>query len=265
MKKFLKVLIINMVILISFLLNFKINISYCLEYDKIDQLIFNQEKEVYLNEKISDLDNIIDNEQTENNSNYLLSSDIIEKQININTLKISQINLIKTFFEKELVVCQNKEETLLQRVKEERKDALAKSNATYIKGIWPLEDYTYVSSNFGYRIHPITKELKFHNGVDIPAPKNTNVLASDDGIVIFAKYTYGYGNVVKIEHFDGKITVYAHNNSLLVKEGDIVKKGQVISKVGSTGNSTGNHVHFEVIINNKRIDPLDGVSSGDCK
>ena len=261
MKKLLKVLIINMVILISLLLNFKINTSYCLGYDKIDQIIFKQEREVYLNKKINDLNNIIDKEKTKNNSNYLLSSNIMEKQININTLKISQINLIKTFFERELVACQNEEKILLQELKEERKNALAKSNATYIKGVWPLEDYTYVSSKFGYRIHPITKKLKLHTGVDIPAPKNTNVLASDDGIVIFANYTYGYGNLVKIEHFDGKITVYAHNNSLLVKEGDIVKKGQVISKVGSTGNSTGNHLHFEVIINNKRINPLDGVSN----
>ena len=138
--------------------------------------------------------------------------------------------------------------------------ALENSNSSYIKGIWPLEKYSYVSSGYGYRTHPITKKLSFHNGIDIPAPKNTNVLASDDGIVVFAGYKKGYGNVVEIDHFDSKKTLYAHNNSINVKVGDEVKRGDVISKVGSTGNSTGNHVHFEVKINNKRINPIYGVS-----
>ena len=77
---------------------------------------------------------------------------------------------------------------------------------------------------------------------------------------MFAGYKNGYGNVVEIEHFDNKKTLYAHNNSIVVKVGDVVKKGQIISKVGSTGNSTGNHVHFELRINNKRINPLYGVT-----
>ena len=77
---------------------------------------------------------------------------------------------------------------------------------------------------------------------------------------MFAGYKNGYGNVVEIEHFDNKKTLYAHNNSIVVKVGDVVKKGQIISKVGSTGNSTGNHVHFELRINNKRINPIYGVT-----
>ena len=85
------------------------------------------------------------------------------------------------------------------------------------------------------------------------------MLASDDGVVIFAGNKNGYGNVVEIDHFDNKKTLYAHNNSIVVRVGDVVKKGQVIAKVGSTGNSTGNHVHFEVKINDKRINPIYGV------
>ncbi len=70
----------------------------------------------------------------------------------------------------------------------------------------------------------------------------------------------GYGNVIKIKHFDGKETLYAHNNSNIVEEGDIVKAGQVIAKVGTTGNSTGNHLHFETIINNENINPINVVN-----
>ncbi|WP_455538276.1 M23 family metallopeptidase [Terrisporobacter sp.] len=147
----------------------------------------------------------------------------------------------------------------IEKIKLEKEQNIKNSNITYTKGVWPLENYTYISSPYGYRKHPITKKASFHYGIDIPAPRNTSVLASDDGIVVFAGYKNGYGNVVEIEHFDNKKTLYAHNNAIIVKVGDIVRKGQIISKVGSTGNSTGNHVHFEVKINNKSINPIYGV------
>ena len=257
MKRFFKLILINIVIISSILINFKMNISYCQSYDKIDKLISNQEKEEYLNKRISDLENIIKNKDIENN--YLVRSNALVRKINIDAIKTDQAKIIKIFFEKELKKCEKLEQTLIDDIKIEKANALENSKATYIKGQWPLEEYTYISSKFSYRIHPISNTLKFHSGVDIPAPKNTDVLASDDGIVIYANNANGYGNLVKIEHFDGKITVYAHNNSILVKEGDIVKKGQVISKVGSTGNSTGNHLHFEVIANNELQNPLDCV------
>lgn len=85
------------------------------------------------------------------------------------------------------------------------------------------------------------------------------MLASDDGVVIFSGNQNGYGNIVKIKHFDGKKTIYAHNTSNMVQEGDIVKRGQVIAKVGSTGNSTGNHVHFEVVLDGENVNPVDCV------
>lgn len=159
-----------------------------------------------------------------------------------------------------MINCEKSKSLLIQQIKSEREKTLENSNITYLKGKWPLESYRYISSGYGYRTHPITKKLNFHNGIDIPAPKNTSVLASDDGIVIFAGYKNGYGNVVEIEHFDNKKTLYAHNNSIVANIGQVVKKGQVIAKVGSTGNSTGNHVHFEVKINDKRINPLYGIN-----
>ena len=148
---------------------------------------------------------------------------------------------------------------LEKTIEEEVKSKLKSEDIEFITGIWPLNDYKNISSGYGYRIHPITNVKSFHKGIDIPAPQDTDVLATDDGIVSFSGYQNGYGNVVKIKHFDGKTTVYAHNNSNVVKEGDIVKQGDIISKVGTTGNSTGNHVHFEIIVNGKNINPIEGV------
>ena len=102
----------------------------------------------------------------------------------------------------ELDSCKSSKKTLIRKIRLEKEESLKNSNIKYTKGIWPLENYSYISSPYGYRKHPITKRVSFHNGIDIPAPKNTSVLASDDGIVVFAGYKNGYGNVVEIEHFD---------------------------------------------------------------
>lgn len=260
MNKYLKVLIANTLLFISLIYSFQGNISYS-QSNNIDMLISITKQEKDLNNKIEDLDCILKNE----NQNRILSNDmegsLLERKINIDILKYSQIKFFKMFFEKQLINCEKSESLLIKEIKKEKEEILENSNATYIKGEWPLENYRYISSGYGYRIHPITKKINFHNGIDIPAPKDTSVLASDDGIVNFAGYKKGYGNVVEIQHFDNKKTLYAHNDSIVVKVDQIVKKGQVIAKVGSTGNSTGNHVHFEVRINDKRINPLYGISN----
>ncbi|MCC3867128.1 M23 family metallopeptidase [Terrisporobacter mayombei] len=254
MNKYLKVLAINTLLFISLMFSFQSNISYG-QSNNIDILISITKQEEDLNNRIKDLDCILKNE------NQYIESSLLGKKINIDILKYSQIKFFKMFFERQLISCENSESLLIKEIKEEKEEVLKNSNASYIKGEWPLENYRYISSGYGYRIHPITKKINFHNGIDIPAPKNTSVLASDDGIVSFAGYKSGYGNVVEIKHFDNKKTLYAHNNSVVVKVGQIVKKGQVIAKVGSTGNSTGNHVHFEVRINEERINPLYGISN----
>jgi len=260
MNKYLKVLIANTILFISLIYSFQSNISYS-QSNNIDMLISITKQEKDLNNKIEDLDCILKNE----NQNRILSNNmegsLLERKINIDILKYSQIKFFKMFFEKQLINCEKSESLLIKEIKKEKEEILENSNATYIKGEWPLENYRYISSGYGYRIHPITKKINFHNGIDIPAPKDTSVLASDDGIVNFAGYKKGYGNVVEIQHFDNKKTLYAHNDSIVVKVDQIVKKGQVIAKVGSTGNSTGNHVHFEVRINDKRINPLYGISN----
>lgn len=260
MNKYLKVLVINAFLFASLISSFQSNISYG-QSNTINELISITKEEEYLNKRISDLDYILKNKKQYEISNDNMKTDLFEKRINIESLKNSQIKLFKMYFERQLINCERKQSLLIKKIREERAQVLKNSNATYIKVKWPLENYTYVSSGYGYRTHPITKKLSFHNGIDIPAPKNTSVLASDDGVVIFAGYKKGYGNVVEIEHFDNKKTLYAHNNKIVVNVGEVVKRGQVISKVGSTGNSTGNHVHFEVKINNKRINPLDIISN----
>lgn len=123
-------------------------------------------------------------------------------------------------------------------------------------GSWPVPGYSRISSPYGYRIHPIFNTKKMHTGIDIPAPTGTPTVSIDSGKVIFAGIKGGYGKTVMIQHDDGKVTLYAHNSELTVSAGQRVQKGQVIAKIGSTGNSTGPHLHFEVRINGKHVNPV---------
>ncbi len=113
-----------------------------------------------------------------------------------------------------------------------------------------------ISSTFGNRRHPITGAMSLHSGVDFASPKGTTVHAAGACVVTFSDWKKSLGNVVVISHGYGYKTLYAHNSELIVNVGDHVDKGQVIAKVGSTGNSTGPHVHFEVHFNNVEIDPM---------
>ena len=113
----------------------------------------------------------------------------------------------------------------------------------------------YVSSRYGQRINPITKKSHIHKGIDIANKTETDIFSLAAGKVTFSGKKYGYGNLVEISHLNGYVTRYAHNNRNLVKVGDLVKKGQLIAKMGSTGHSTGPHVHLEILKNNKHINP----------
>ena len=118
----------------------------------------------------------------------------------------------------------------------------------------PLKDYS-ISSEFGYRIGPISGDPGIHTGLDMAASYGTAIHAAADGVVVDASYDNSYGNYVKILHKNNTATIYAHCSSLCVSEGDRVKQGDTVAKVGSTGASTGNHLHFEMRKNNIRIDP----------
>jgi murein DD-endopeptidase MepM/ murein hydrolase activator NlpD len=112
-----------------------------------------------------------------------------------------------------------------------------------------------VSSHFGTRHDPFTGRLARHTGLDIPAPHGTPILASGGGRVVSAGYKGAYGRTVVIDHGDGLSTLYGHASKLLVRAGDVVMPQQKIALVGSTGRSTGPHLHFEVIRNGRRVEP----------
>lgn len=134
----------------------------------------------------------------------------------------------------------------------------AQSDDDYVGGTltWPSPGYKRITSPFGFRIHPILKVKKMHTGIDIGVPANATIVAANRGVVIHSNWLGGYGKVVMIDHGGGLVTLYAHNNKLLVKVGEKVTKGQSICKSGSTGRSTGPHLHFEVRKDGKYIDPM---------
>ena len=113
----------------------------------------------------------------------------------------------------------------------------------------------WLSSHFGYRADPFSGKRTFHHGVDIAGKNGSNVVAVASGIVTFADDKNGYGYLIEIDHGEGYVTRYGHNKEILIKTGDLVKQSDVIAKMGSTGRSTGPHVHFEVLKNGKKINP----------
>lgn len=124
------------------------------------------------------------------------------------------------------------------------------------KFTWPCPSSYRITSSYGYRVHPITGTKKLHNGVDIGASAGSSVVAAADGTVILAAYSSSAGNWIIIDHGGGISTVYMHNSSLSVSSGTTVKKGQHIANVGSTGMSTGSHLHFGVRVNGSYVNPM---------
>lgn len=125
----------------------------------------------------------------------------------------------------------------------------------------PLPD-GFLGSRFGTRIDPFTGRHAQHEGIDFNAPTGTPILAAGAGVVVYADYSPSYGNQIDIDHGKGVITRYAHAHRLLVKAGDIVRQGQHIADVGSTGRSTGAHLHFEIRVDDEAQDPMNFLQGG---
>ncbi len=119
---------------------------------------------------------------------------------------------------------------------------------------WPVDGH--VTSQFGERNHPRSGELSFHTGIDIAAESGSPVRATADGVVSFAGWSGAGGNLAAVEHGFGFSTYYAHNRMVVVKVGQKVKRGEIIGYVGSTGNSTGPHLHYEIMSDGKIINPM---------
>ena len=139
----------------------------------------------------------------------------------------------------------------------------ANADGTYVGGelAWPAPGYTQITSPFGMRIHPILKIYRRHSGMDIAIPTGGSVVAANDGIIIKSGYSTSYGNLIMVDHGGGIITLYAHGSERLANVGDQVVRGQIIMKAGSTGWSTGPHLHFAVRINGTCVDPYPYVTT----
>ncbi len=149
-------------------------------------------------------------------------------------------------------------ESMIQaEIKKQQEAGGGGMNTTYTGGklMWP-SDTTRITSNFGYRIHPITGAKKLHAGVDIGVPVGTNVYAAESGKVITAGWVQGYGNCVIIMHDNGLTTLYGHLSSYATSVGQRVNRGDLIAYSGNSGNSTGPHLHFEVRLNGTAVDPM---------
>jgi murein DD-endopeptidase MepM/ murein hydrolase activator NlpD len=122
------------------------------------------------------------------------------------------------------------------------------ANRKFMPTLFPILEGWY-SSNFGYRIDPFTGQQSMHDGIDFPAEAGTPIVATASGKVVLAEWHPAYGKMVEVDHGNGLVSRYAHTSMMLVKEGDLVVRGQRIATVGSTGRSTGPHLHFEVRLN----------------
>lgn len=192
-----------------------------------------------------------------------LKNQIADKKDQVEVAKQGREKALKDLT-KDLKELERQEDALLAQSNEVAKKIISlQSSSQYIGGKigWPAPGYSKITSPYGYRTHPILKKKKLHTGIDIAVPSGTTVVAANSGTVIFSGYNGGYGNTVIIDH-GGKIsTLYAHNSKLLVKVGDKVEKGKAITKSGSTGLSTGPHLHFEVRENGQHVDPMKYLTS----
>lgn len=142
-------------------------------------------------------------------------------------------------------------------VAEERKRLAQEQGRKYDGGIftWPAPSYSRISDEYGNRTHPILGVQQFHNGLDMAAPGGSPILAAYDGKVVAADYSSSMGNYIMIDHGDSLYTIYMHASALYVSKGAEVSKGDKIAAVGSTGRSTGNHLHFSVRLNGNYVSP----------
>lgn len=221
--------------------------------DKMDNLKIKKEKEIELKEQEITL--LGEKEKKLQAQNQFYSMQIKGKVQDIEALssKLDHIEEMIGFKQDE-----EKKDEITRETLASINDRVKMYMLTTIPNGAPLES-TRVTSNYGYRIHPITKKKKFHRGIDLKAKRKTKVYATADGIVSFvqAKNIGDYGRVIKIQHNYGFETVYAHLNKTNVKVGDIIRKNQQIGLSGSSGRSTAPHLHYELRYASKILNPKE--------
>lgn len=194
-----------------------------------------EEEEASLNELIS----------TKEQEIYQVTSDIQGKEAAIKE------------YEADIAMQNDAIKALEAAVAEERKRLAEEQGRKYDGGVftWPAPSYTRISDDYGNRIHPTLGIQKFHNGIDMAAPGGSPILAAYDGKVVAADYNSSMGNYIMIDHGDSLYTIYMHASALYVSKGTEVSKGSKIAAVGTTGRSTGNHLHFSVRLNGNYVNP----------
>ena len=235
----------------------------------------------YLIEEIAEYDNkLLETIEREKTKIEEINIQLVEKQKNLEQTKKTQ--------EKTLVALENartiknsylseltEEELEIQKQVEEYNQkldnidaqmailAMVDGNSEFIGGefLWPAPGNTIITSYYGMRFHPILHYYRSHNGIDIGTPMGAPIVASNPGTVITASYVGSYGNVVMIDHGGGVVTNYAHGSKILVEVGQVVERGEIIMEAGSTGLSTGPHLHFEIKINGTFVNPLPYVTN----
>ncbi len=208
-----------------------------------------EEARVAVKEEESNINTLINEKETQMMS---LANDISDKEAAIKEYE-------------DMIASQNAEIAALEKAVAEEKARLAAENVaarTYDGGMfsWPCPSYTRISDEYGYRMHPILGVEQFHNGLDMAAPYGSKILAAYDGDVVAADYSSSMGNYIMIDHGDGLYTIYMHASALYVSKGQTVTKGETIAAVGSTGRSTGNHLHFGVRLNGSYVSPWNYLS-----
>lgn len=210
-----------------------------------------EEKEALLKQELANVEVILKKQETQKAH--------LKDTVNKKSRLITQLKQQEATINKQIDLLEEES----KKIEKEIQALTAKSAASKYNGgvfIWPVPNYYRVSSDYGSRTSPISGRQEFHTGIDIPAPYGKDVLASGNGTVIYSGWRNGYGNTVMIDHGGGVVSLYAHNSSLVSGVGSEVKRGDVIAKIGSTGFSTGNHLHFEVRKNGAHISPWNYLS-----
>ena len=216
-------------------------VALCKESLEEEKEVLDEAKAAVEKEEAS-LNELIDAKE---NEMYKMSSDIKSKEQAIKEYEADIAEQNETIKALEAIVA------------EERKKLAAEQGRRYDGGVfaWPAPSYTRISDDYGNRTHPILGTQQFHNGIDMAAPGGSAILAAYDGKVVAAAYSGSMGNYIMIDHGDSLYTIYMHASALYVSKGQEVKRGDKIAAVGSTGRSTGNHLHFSVRLNGSYVSP----------
>ena len=216
-------------------------VAACKESLEAEKVVLDTAKAAVVTEQ-ANVNELMEEKEAQVNA---VSAEIADKQAQINEYE-EDINAV------------NAEIAALEKAIAAEIAALEEANRRQFNGgvfAWPCPGYSRISDEYGNRIHPITGAQQFHNGIDLAAPYGTSILAAYDGDVVAADYSPSMGNYVMINHGSGIYTIYMHASSLKVSKGQSVFKGQVIAAVGSTGRSTGNHLHFSVRQSGNYVSP----------